>query len=252
MSENVRQFVILEFIYDVIYSAYYHLFIRSKLVIHLNQCSRYYRTLESGQFKREFEREVWDFITANNFVARGNLEINLRLKVLISAHAVQLSFFLPDECYDYYEKIILYKDYYHSRITGQLHKGEVNPAMRLIVFSVRAIHEGLNREDDGLNILLHEFAHALWLEHLLKGREYLIFQEKPFEAVRSYIADNLLQRKEDDTGFLRKYAYANESEFFAVVVENFFERPEQLQGQLPELYRKIAALLRQDTLKPLR
>ena len=46
--------------------------------------------------------------------------------------------------------------------------------------------------------------------------------------------------------FLRSYAGTNEAEFFAVAVEYFFERPQEFQTALPELYGTLGSLLRQD------
>lgn len=232
-----------QLIYYLYQEAYYALAINSKLKVALEHHSKYYRKLRFD--KSEFRRKVWDFIRYNEFVVRGDVKLRFSVKVIIASHAVQLSCNLPEECYDYYEKIILYKDYYRSRFTGKLHKGEVNPAMRLIVFSIRAIYESTNREDDGLNVLLHEFAHALWLEHLLKQEEYTIFDEHHFNQLRQFINEELQQAEQNRLHFFRNYAFANEAEFFAVAVENFFERAAQFQQELPELYGMLTRLFKQ-------
>jgi len=49
---------------------------------------------------------------------------------------------------------------------------------------------------------------------------------------------------------LGSYAATNYQEFWAVCVENFFERPSSLKIQLPELYAAICKLLNQDLLEP--
>lgn len=49
-----------------------------------------------------------------------------------------------------------------------------------------------------------------------------------------------------DDKFFRVYAFRNTHEFFAVVVENFFERSEQFRIEYPELYAIIVRLLNQD------
>lgn len=54
---------------------------------------------------------------------------------------------------------------------------------------------------------------------------------------------------EDKDHFLRKYASTNREEFFAIAVENFFERPQQFSQTLPHLYTAMVHLLKQDTLK---
>ena len=44
----------------------------------------------------------------------------------------------------------------------------------------------------------------------------------------------------------RNYAYRNKMEFFAVAIELFFELPDILKTELPELYRVLSNLLNQD------
>lgn len=237
---------IVKFLYNTFYELYYILYIQSKLERNLLKYSRYYSKL-AGQ-KSDFRRMVWEFIRHNEFIPREDLSISFSLKVIIASHAIQLSFKLGEECYDYYEKIIVYKDYYRSRVTKQYHKAEVNPGFKIIVFSVRAINESLNRDDDGLNVLLHEFAHALWLEHLLMHHEYQIFNPKVFDEVKSQISDSFESPETNESHFFRKYAFKNEAEFFAVAVENFFERSAQFQLELPYLYDALAKLFQQDPL----
>ena len=43
-----------------------------------------------------------------------------------------------------------------------------------------------------------------------------------------------------------KNRFANEHEFFAVAVENFFERPQEFKNAIPELYSILSKLLNQD------
>jgi Mlc titration factor MtfA (ptsG expression regulator) len=52
------------------------------------------------------------------------------------------------------------------------------------------------------------------------------------------------------SNILGSYAATNYNEFWAVAVENFFERPKQMKDALPELYQAMCLLLNQDTLLP--
>ena len=52
-----------------------------------------------------------------------------------------------------------------------------------------------------------------------------------------------------EMNLLGSYAATNYQEFWAVCVENFFERPSSFKIQLPELYDAICKLLNQDMLK---
>ena len=47
---------------------------------------------------------------------------------------------------------------------------------------------------------------------------------------------------------LGSYAATNYHEFWAVCIENFFERSQLLKNELPELYLELTMLLKQDPL----
>ena len=55
--------------------------------------------------------------------------------------------------------------------------------------------------------------------------------------------------KSDKSHLFRKYAGTNTFEFFAVAVEYFFEVPEELKNELPNLYQYLTLLLKQDPVK---
>jgi Mlc titration factor MtfA (ptsG expression regulator) len=128
-------------------------------------------------------------------------------------------------------------DYYNSVFTKQWHKGEVNPGFRVIAFSWRGIAEGMKVPDDGINLLLHEFAHALWLEHKLVGHQYKVLDPHWVEQFEKYAEHEMANLNANEKHFFRKYAFENIEEFFAVAVENF-----------SELYRILAHLFKQDPL----
>jgi Mlc titration factor MtfA (ptsG expression regulator) len=124
----------------------------------------------------------------------------------------------------------------------------VNPGLRTIVFSWQGIIEGLQRGDDGLNLLLHEFAHALWLEHKLMSNEYEVFNAELIELLERWSEHQLNNKNVQESHFFRRYAFENIEEFFAVAVENFFERSKEFKQALPELYYILVAIFKQDPL----
>jgi len=195
----------------------------------------------------QFFRKVTDNFRYFKFVGLGT-KLSDRQKIIIAAAAAQLVLFLPDEALSYFTKIIVYPDFYHSRITGRMHKGEVNPGMRVIVFSKRGIIEGNKIRNDGINLLHHEFAHALWLEHKLVGHQYTVLSEQLMEEFETYAVSEIEAIQNVDDHFFRAYAFANLAEFFAVAVENFFERPKEFQQHQQQLFDILVALLKQNPL----
>jgi Mlc titration factor MtfA (ptsG expression regulator) len=169
-----------------------------------------------------------------------------KVKYLIASVAAQMTFRLHDQCFDIYSRIIIYPDYFYSRAGKHYHKGETNPGAGVIVFSLRGITEGFELPFDGVNLIFHEFAHALYLEH--KGMDYNLFDEDALDEVGKYTTRTFQTELKPDY-FLRDYALTNAAEFFAVSVENFFERSEEFSKKLPELYKLLVRLFRFDPIK---
>ncbi|MNL83823.1 Protein MtfA [compost metagenome] len=48
---------------------------------------------------------------------------------------------------------------------------------------------------------------------------------------------------------INPYAITNEAEFFAVVSEYFFEKPDQFKSKHPELYESLSTMFLQDLAK---
>lgn len=236
-------YVVLRAMHRAFNELYYISFISARIHYILKRNHPYYRTL--GRNQRDFARTTWDFVMNNEFIGR-DIKVTFPLKLMIASHAQQLSWKLTDRAYEYYDRIILYKDYYPSTLTRKLHKAEVNPGLKLIVFSARAIHESITGKERNTNVLLHEFAHALWLEHLLMHESYLVFDQTRFDCIRKIIQAELKKVANGETHYLRSYAFTNEAEFFAVAVEIFFEQPGEFRRRLPLLYSELTALFRQE------
>lgn len=211
----------------------------------------YHKKLTPEERKR-FEWRVYYFITSTEIEFRqfkSSQLINYNsAKYLIASCATQLSLFLPDDCYDAFHKIVIYPDKYYSPITGNYHKGETNPAAGYIILSWNSLNSGFANNSDGINLLMHELAHALWLENKLFN--YRTFEIEALEAYEVMAAVTRADwQASGQEHFFRRYALANEEEFFAVAVENFFERPVQFSAALPDLYTTLVNLFKQDPIK---
>ena len=213
----------------------------------LKPINNYYQRLTPEERKR-FNWRVFYFIESTNIEFRhfkATALINYEAtRYLIASVATEMSLFLTEDCFDAFHKIIIYPDNYYSPITGQYHKGETNPGAGYIVLSWTNLQTGFENKADGINLLMHELAHALWLENELF--DYEIFDPEALEAYKIISWQVMAEMVNDDQHFLRRYALTNKEEFFAVAVENFFERPSAFKTALPELYSILAKLLKQD------
>ena len=104
---------------------------------------------------------------------------------------------------------------------------------------------------DGYNVVIHEAAHRLdLLDGEMNGRPALHHGMSPQEWLDVFSAafEDLKRRASKSRRRLRidPYAIEDDSEFFAVASEYFFEQPEVLNGEYPEVYRLLCAFYRQD------
>ena len=136
----------------------------------------YYGKL-SALNRRKFERKVAQFIYGKRFIPRQVNEVTTEAKVLIAACAVQLTFGLPQDYLRFFNKILVYPNDYYSSITKRFHKGEVNPRFGIIVISWQSFIDGYLDPHDSKNLGLHEMAHALRLEQMIRSEKYPPFEE---------------------------------------------------------------------------
>jgi Mlc titration factor MtfA (ptsG expression regulator) len=215
----------------------------------LQKYFKYYQAL-SPSAKLTFERKVTMFVYSKQFIPRMITEVTIEAKVLIAASAVQLTFGLPDTTLGHFNKILVYPNDYYSRITKRYHKGEVNPMFGIIVLSWQSFIDGYINPNDAFNVGLHEMAHALRLESMIR-EDATTSDDNLFGQFDFYAERVCLQLESSSNSIIRPYACTNKHEFFSVAVENFFERPLQLKEELPEVYALLVMLLRQDPLNTL-
>ncbi len=214
----------------------------------IEQNSRYYQQL-SDTDKTQFERRMQKFINLKEFVPRGSLkEVTPEMKAMIAATAVQITFGYPSVYFEHFKKILLYPDSYYSNINRTYHLGEVN-LRGYIILSWKSFEDGFRNPSDGINLGLHEMAHALKLENTIINTEYKYLDEEKLAEFRKLAPVKIASIRAGEAPMFRKGAGANRHELFAVAVENFFERPALLKERHPKLYTIMCDLLRQNPLQ---
>lgn len=205
----------------------------------------YYQQL-TQENKLKFEKRVYQFIKTKTFIPRKFEKVTLEMKTLIAASAVQLTFGFDKLNMPHFKRILIYPDAYYSRIRKTYHQGEVNPAAQLIVFSWRNFIEGYDNPKDSKNLGLHEMAHVLKLENKMFNNEIGFLDPTLYHKWETMAVHHIARLRKEADPLFRKYAAENEYEFFAVAVENFFERPFEFQAIHPEIYALLKGLLNQD------
>jgi Mlc titration factor MtfA (ptsG expression regulator) len=210
----------------------------------LQQYIPYYRNLDASLKERFLKRTV-EFMAVKKFTFVDMLEEE-HMPLLISAAAVQLTFGLQNYLMDHFNTIYVMRQDYRYGLYNVPFQGHVNDDG--IYLSWNNFLRAYADYTDGDNVGLHEMAHALayvnftandGVDEGFKSRFY------KFSRVGRKVFTRL---QNGETTMLGSYAATNYQEFWAVCVENFFERPESFKIQLPELYNAMCNLLNQDML----
>lgn len=204
---------------------------------------KFYRNL-SPQRKGYFRHRVHNFIANYTFLGRHGLEVTDEMKLMIAGTSTMLTFGMRSYLPTVFEGIIIYPDIFESR-NGDYHKGEFNPAAKAIVFSWKHFREGLEFDNDNLNLGLHEFAHALHFDSLAKRRpgSSAVIYSDTFNEIMESLALPANRQRLLDADYFRDYAYTNQFEFIAVILEYFFETPQEFRQKLPGLYKQVRKMI---------
>lgn len=197
--------------------------------------------------KKEFLLKLEMILSSKKFVPRGGLEeVSSEMEVLISATIAMVTFGWKRLRLAHFHTILIYPNTYYSTSNKTYHRGEVNPRYGLIVVSWRCFVEGLLDGKDGVNLGIHEIAHALKLANQIDSDGEKEFDPKAWKAYKSLVPTEIEKVKTGENYVFRESAILNEHEFFAVALENFFERPWEFFQSRQELYLALVGLMRLD------
>jgi Mlc titration factor MtfA (ptsG expression regulator) len=240
----------LELLYVMIYKKpwYTHLYLFPKTLTKpqkdiLRREFPFYNKL-SKKYKLYFEHRVASFIVDKDFIGRDGLVVNDEVKVLISAIAVKLTFGFRDYFIEIISKIVVYPEAFYSSTNDDFHKGEFNPKLKTLVLSWSDFKMGLDIDNDNLNLGIHEFTHAMHFNSI-KGRDVSssIFSDTFKELTALMQNKPILREKLVQSNYFRRYAFTNQFEFLAVIMETFIETPKEFKSNFPEVYRMTKQML---------
>ena len=221
--------------------------IEDRYRIPLEKYFKYYHKLNPPD-KKLFEKRVQKFINLKTFIPRGMAKVTDEMKALIAGSAIQLMMGFPKIYFRHFRRILVYPDNYYSKISMRYHQGEVNIG-GLLILSWKNFVEGYIDQKDGRNLGLHEMAHALRLENAIRNEEYGFLDDEVLKTWTDLCYREIHRMEDGGSNFFRSYAATNSQEFFAVAVENFFERSQEFLDWHPEMYKTLAQMLNQDPLK---
>ncbi len=200
----------------------------------------FYKKIQTSDRKENFRQRVIRFIQHIRFTDVGKARHTLLDEVLIASSAIMPLFSYPDWEYKNIREILLYDDHFDgnyqtdekNNIMGMVGDGAMNNTM---ILSLPALRQGFER-NDGSHTALHEFVHLIdKADGIVDGVPEYLIPKSLIEPWLRHIRAGILDIKENDST-INPYAATNESEFFAVISEYFFEKPELLRREHPSLY----------------
>jgi Mlc titration factor MtfA (ptsG expression regulator) len=207
----------------------------------LSQNFQFYKQLKP-KYKRYFEHRIANFINNYEFVGR-DISVTEEMKVTIAGTAIMLTFGMRDYLNPLFKRIIIFPDIYYSDQTENYHKGEFNPRLESIVFSWKHFKEGIEITNDNLNLGLHEFTHAFHIHSLKSDKATAVLFNESLQNLFKVVSNPQLKEQLITSGFLRDYAYENQFEFVAVLLEYFFESPQEFKSKFPSIFLKVKHMI---------
>jgi Mlc titration factor MtfA (ptsG expression regulator) len=105
-------------------------------------------------------------------------------------------------------------------------------------------------DDDGFNVVLHEFAHKLDEEDSDTDGLPILHDDEHYEEWADILSREFDAFEHsvhhDEEHVLDEYALSSPAEFFAVATESFFEEPAAMKAELPDLYQQLRRYYRVD------
>ncbi|GGF23055.1 M90 family metallopeptidase [Hymenobacter cavernae] len=217
----------------------------------------FYLALSKNE-KQRFERAVQVFL-AETRITGVQVEVDDTTRVLVAASAIIPVFGFPDWQYGNLGEVLIVPDAWkqdkdpnkelaplEGTLLGSVQNFQNQHYMRL---SKASLEQGFKDAMDKQNVGIHEFAHLLdQADGVIDGVPKLAL---PPELLQPWaeVMQREIQAIRDGKSEINPYGATNEAEFFAVVTEYFFEKPEKLQENHPELYQLLSRALRQNPKK---
>ena len=215
----------------------------------LEEQSVFYKQL-GEEAKKDFEKRVQLFL-ATTKITGVNTTVEDLDNVLIAASAVIPIFGFPDWEYVNLKEVLLYPDSFNHafeqtgsdrNVLGLVGSGAYNNVM---ILSQHELRQAFINKTGKTNTAIHEFVHLVdKTDGAVDGIPGFILDKRyvlPWLQLMQHEIKKILANRSD----INPYGATSEAEFFAVVSEYFFERPESLKDKHPELYNLLSTIFHQ-------
>jgi Mlc titration factor MtfA (ptsG expression regulator) len=214
----------------------------------LNDYVKFYQQLDDDG-KKKFEDRVQDFLTAVR-ITGVNAEVEDMDRLFIAAAAVIPVYNFPDWQYVNLHEVLVYPGLFNQDfdqagwdryVSGMVGSGAMQHVM---IISKWQLRQGFINNADTHNTAIHEFAHLIdKMDGTMDGVPEIIL-ERRFIPRWVGLMNTTIQQMKSYGSDIDMYATTNHAEFFAVISEYFFERPDLLRANHPEVSEMLERIYR--------
>lgn len=204
------------------------------------------KTLD-GDERRRLVQLARMFESVVRFDSRHDLDVTERMIRLTALQACRLILGLGYEPYRHVHRVTFLPSTFviessdgHVRARGAADSGGH------VALSWQETAAGMY-DGDGRNVVYHEFAHVLdGYDGIIDGRPDVADDGRWADVVGRAFKRHKRRGKRRRRRLIDRYGATSPIEFFAEAVEVFFERPDELRQQQPQLYDALADYFKQD------
>jgi MtfA peptidase len=203
----------------------------------INAYSVFYRDIDDTS-KIRFEKDIRIFLSDFTIESIRRHDVDLKTKLLVASGFAAMLNGRPYWEPPIKDGVLVYPGETfnrHYQIGRGNRAGQASINSPLIV-TEESLKESFERANDGYNVIYHELAHYFDMEDgVADGVPSARLLPHEQESWKAIIHDEW-EKAFSGESFMRSYASTNEAELFAVAVEYFFEDPQLMYENSPELY----------------
>lgn len=225
---------------------------------YIEQNVPYYKRLSPDK-QQGLQDRTQKLIRQKHFEGCGGLSLTDEIIVTIAAQACILVLGYEHELFSDLRAVLVYPRNYFANVKQASGGGVITEGVQQrlgessshgnVVLAWDDTLAGASDEQDGRNLVFHEFAHQLDRTFGISSRVKLApsGQDDDFTIVlrnsyQSFISDLEM----GISTLIDPYGAKNPAEFFAVATEAFFEQPLALRQKYPKLYEQLGLFYRQN------
>jgi len=216
----------------------------------LGQQVEFYQQLGDEE-KALFEKRVQQFLSTVRITGVHTTVEDID-KVLVAASAIIPIFAFPDWQYMNLHEVLLYPGSFNDKFEQEGGDRETlgvvgtGAYQNIMILSQYELREGFANKTGKTNTAIHEFVHLVdKTDGAVDGIPEIILSNHFIIPWLELMHKNIKAIKENESD-INPYGATNQAEFFAVVSEYFFERPDLLRSKHPELYELLVKIFHQE------